>query len=91
MNKGPVPYRITQALDVRGLYGPSVDVALGVEEPTVDLWESGELVPTKAQIKRLALLTGMPEEFFYREPEPSPEGQVFVCGSDWSSPEFWMS
>jgi len=58
--------RITHALDALRLYGPEVDEALGVREPTVDLWESGDLIPTAAQIKRLALVTQYAEEFFYK-------------------------
>ena len=54
------------ALDLRKLHGPGVDRALGVLEPTVDLWESGAMTPTKSDLKRLAMLTGFPEEFFYR-------------------------
>lgn len=61
----PVPYRITTALDARGLYGPEVDRALGGEEPMVDLWESGDLVPTREQVEALAELTGYPVRFFY--------------------------
>ncbi|MER5649698.1 hypothetical protein [Streptosporangium sp. NPDC002524] len=62
----PIPWRITTALDARKLYGPEVDRALGGEEPMVDQWESGELVPTPEQIVKLARLTGWPVGFFYR-------------------------
>lgn len=60
----PIPARITQALDHAGLFGPEVDAALGVEEPTVDRWEAGEELPTPAQVERLAALTGRPVEWF---------------------------
>lgn len=61
----PVPYRITQALDLHALYGPEVDRALGGEEPMVDLWEEGKLVPTREQIEALARLTDFPVSYFY--------------------------
>lgn len=77
-NKTPEPSRITCALDACGLYGPEVDEACGVAEPAVDLWESGELVPTYEQIERLAALTGYAVRFFYGEPMPSVEG-MFIC------------
>lgn len=77
-----VRQRITEALNYRGLYGAWVDEALGVEEPTVDLWESGDLVPTPAQIKRLAALTNFPEGHFYKEWVPMLLENVFICGRD---------
>ncbi len=52
--KAPTPERITIALDMRELYGPEVDRALGGEEPMVDEWESGARVPDLAQIQALA-------------------------------------
>lgn len=76
----PYPYRITAALDMNELYGPEVDRALGGEEPMVDLWETGELVPTVEQIKLLAEMTGVTPEFFYRLPMPGAPG--FICGDD---------
>lgn len=77
----PVPSRITTALDVCGLYGPDVDRACGVEEPTVDRWEAGEVVPTAAQVEALACLTGFPAAFFYM-PMKELVGPVFICGED---------
>ncbi len=74
----PNPQRISQALDARSLYGPRVDEALGVQEPEVDLWETGEIIPTKAQVRRLALLTAMPVEFFYKQPTGELK-QMFIC------------
>lgn len=53
------PYRITTALNARGLYGPEVDIACGVSEPDVDLWEAGKLYPTWDQVVLLAKLTGV--------------------------------
>ncbi|GHE31970.1 hypothetical protein GCM10017673_38420 [Streptosporangium violaceochromogenes] len=76
----PVPYRITTALDMRELYGPEVDRALGGEEPMVDQWESGELVPTRAQIEALAKLTDYPPDFFYWPVEAHERrGTTFLC------------
>lgn len=60
-------YRITMALDLQGLYGPGVDGACGVEEPTVDLWEAGVVYPTWEQLLTLARLTGFGPGFFTRE------------------------
>lgn len=76
----PTPERITQALDLRELYGPEVDRALGGEEPMVDEWESGERVPTLEQVQALAELTGFPVRYFYLPPPP-PLGPMWMCGS----------
>lgn len=78
-NRDQTPSRITVALDASGLWGPEVDEALGVVDPTVDLWESGDLVPTPEDIGRLATLTGMPTAFFYLDPVPEFEGG-WICG-----------
>jgi hypothetical protein len=59
-----VPHRITQALDLRGLYGPEVDEACGVAEPHVDMWEAGQLYPSWESLVLLAELTDFPPEFF---------------------------
>jgi transcriptional regulator with XRE-family HTH domain len=75
----PVPEQITRALDYRGLYGPEVDEACGVEEPTVDLWETGAVVPTEDQIRLLAALTHFPPSFFYRIPVEI-NAPMFMCG-----------
>lgn len=77
--RAPNPERITTALDAAGLDGPEVDRACGVEEPAVDLWESGELVPTRQQVEALAKLTGFPPAFFYRE-SPARVGPMWLCG-----------
>lgn len=75
----PTPGRITMALNIADLYGPEVDEACGVEEPAVDQWETGELVPTVEQLRRLAALTGFKVRFFYLPPPELEPGQVFVC------------
>lgn len=77
----PTPERITIALDLRELYGPEVDQALGGEEPMVDEWESGERVPAFTQIQALAELTGFTVRWFYRPPPPDLGGG-WLCGSD---------
>lgn len=83
----PVPARIKIALDLRELYGPEVDLACGVDEAAahatpsaVDLWETGDLVPTDEQVKLLAELTGFPERYFYLRIEPGTR-RSFMCGS----------
>ncbi len=73
------PLAITMALNSRGMNGPEVDEALGVVEPTVDLWESGELTPTHEDVRRLVTLTTYPVGFFYHE-HPKHEGVTFMCG-----------
>lgn len=65
-----LPWRITTALNSRGLYGPEVDAACGVEEPAVDLWEKGKLYPTWEQLRLLAGITGYPIGYFSRPGEP---------------------
>jgi hypothetical protein len=82
----PYPERITQALDcpaapgaVGPLEGPGVDEFCGVVEPTVDLWETGEVIPSEEELALLAELTGYPVEFFYREPVKLTGG--FFCVS----------
>lgn len=79
--KVPTPERITLALDSCDLYGPEVDEVLGGEEPMVDEWESGERVPTVAQVQALAKLTDFPVRFFYQPPPPKLSGG-WMCGSD---------
>lgn len=77
----PDPQSITYALDMRGLYGPHVDWACGVGEPTVDMWEAGRIVPTEDQMRRLARLTSYPLAFFYRR-RPPFSGHGWMCGRD---------
>jgi transcriptional regulator with XRE-family HTH domain len=83
--KAPTPERITMALDLRELYGPEVDQALGGEEPMVDEWESGERVPTLEQVRALAEMTGFAVRFFYLPP-PRPLDKGWMCGSDGCQP-----
>lgn len=52
-----VPYNITIALDLDGLYGPEVDRACGAAEPDVDRWEEAKLYPRWDQLVALAALT----------------------------------
>jgi hypothetical protein len=69
------PWLITMALDMQGLDGPEVDIACGVEEPAVDMWEAGELYPTWEQLLALADLTGMYVWWFFLEHRP-PTGHT---------------
>lgn len=80
-NGPPTPERITAALNIRDLYGPEVDEALGGQEPMVDEWETGERVPTTEQVQALAWLTDFPVAFFYLPPPP-PIAGVRLCGDD---------
>lgn len=73
----PEPSLITMALDKAGLFGDAADAKLGVLPPTVDLWESGALVPTDAQLALLAELAHLPVAFFYGPPMQPVTG--FVC------------
>lgn len=57
------PWRITMALDAKGLDGPEVDIACGTAEPDVDLWEAGVLYPTWEQVLKLATLCGVTPRF----------------------------
>jgi hypothetical protein len=83
----PTPERITVAIDLggpdcKGLgYGPDVDAMFNVEEPTVDLWEAGLLVPTVDQVRLIARVTGFPMKFFYLPPPAKVQGG-FICGTD---------
>lgn len=80
------PYLITRWLNHRDLYGPEVDAALGVPEPTVDRWEAGLQYPTWAQLQRLGTLTGLHPRWFIAKhtndppihicPPPPPEDRV---------------
>ena len=84
-----VPRRISQAFDMCEMFGPEVDRALGVEEPTVDRWESGEEVPTEVQVKKIAVLTGFPLPFFYK-PMEALLGDGWICSADGCEPlEGW--
>lgn len=72
-----IPYMITRYLNYRGLDGPEVDRACGVEEPTVDLWEAGRVYPTWEQLTALADLCRVP---VWRFVEDDNIGRVFLCG-----------
>jgi hypothetical protein len=74
------PERITAALDIRGLYGPQVDVDCGGREPMVDQWEAGTRTPTQDQLERLSLLTGFPIGFFYQPPPACGPFVGYICG-----------
>jgi hypothetical protein len=80
----PVPSRITMALDITEAEGPVVDQLLGVAGPNgedlgdVDRWETGDLIPTVAQLVRLSECTHFPPEFFFNN--ETPEMSVaFIC------------
>lgn len=60
-----LPFRITQALDAAGLFGPEVDTACGAAEPAVDEWEAGARYPTFVQLLLLANITGHDPEWFF--------------------------
>lgn len=62
------PFRITYALDSRGLDGPEVDEACLAHEPDVDRWEAGLLYPTFEQLLALAKLTDYPPHYFTLPP-----------------------
>lgn len=94
LREGPVvPWRITTALDARGLDGPEVDRALGGEEPMVDMWEAGDLVPTRAEIDALAKLTGYAAWFFHLPPGEREGGYAWFCtrgGRDRGCERVWI-
>lgn len=74
------PYLITMWLDAKDLYGPEVDRACGVEEPTVDQWEAGHVYPTWEQLCALAELCGVRPWAFIREISLNDRGRLFLCG-----------
>jgi hypothetical protein len=80
-DRSPNRDRITVALDLRRMYGPEVDEALGVADAfdtVVDGWEDGTVVPTHDDIRRLAHLTGMLPAWFYAGTLPVM-GHAFHC------------
>lgn len=82
-DRSPNRDRITVALDLRGLYGPEVDEALGVADAfdtVVDSWEAGDLIPTESDIRRLSMLTGMLPAWFYMGTLPTLSN-VSMCGN----------
>ena len=74
------PAALTMALDLRGLYGPQVDHACGVEEPAVDQWEAAALYPSWEQLQALAVLTEFDVRFFVKPVAPQPAGFLCVRG-----------
>lgn len=66
------PWRITQALDAAGLWGPEVDEKCGGAEPMVDEWEEGARYPTFEQLLELAALTGVTPAMFMVRPGQDP-------------------
>jgi len=71
------PWRITHALDARGLNGPDVDEKCGVQEPTVDNWEAGIVYPSWEQLCKLAELCGVtPALFMFRGFKPLRPGET---------------
>lgn len=82
----PVPARITQALDLRGLEGPEVDEQVGTwegrplaERGDVDDWEAARSTPRPEQVLLLAKLTRMPVAWFYQPVTPGEQlGGVWI-------------
>lgn len=74
------PYLITMCLDSLGLYGPEVDEACGVQEPTVDLWEAGKVYPTWEQLQALAELCQVLPRMLMRDTDEDPTKRMFLCG-----------
>lgn len=72
----PTPERITLALDAAGLFGPGADAQLGTAPPALDQWESGDLVPTDAQLAALADRAGVTVEWLYGPPPDDVVGWV---------------
>lgn len=80
----PVPERITAALNLRGLYGPKVDIDAGTFEGNpdgdVDMWEDVDdpRLPNEEQVRLLAELTDFPRAFFY-EPWSALPMRGWMC------------
>ena len=86
--------RIREAREERGYGVPALAESLGVHRRTVERWESGEVQPSRAKVKVLALLLDKPLEWFdgrcacgssdwiYSDPydKPYPKGKA-ICGS----------
>ena len=70
-SRPPTPSRITVALDLAGLFGKEADATLGVKLGVVDRWETGEAVPTPAQLADLAGRAGVIVDWLYG-PEVEP-------------------
>jgi|JI102314A2RNA_FD_contig_101_81254_length_2507_multi_3_in_0_out_0_1 hypothetical protein len=78
----PQPWRITVALDARGLYDPDLSWALGVPVGAVDRWEEGVEVPTFEQVEKLSQLTEYLPRWFYGRELHYVEG-AFMCPGGW--------
>lgn len=74
------PYLITMYLDGADLFGPEVDAACGVPEPTVDRWEQGLVYPTWDQLNALAELCKVLPRSFIRDTDEDPTARMFLCG-----------
>lgn len=66
------PWRISQALDSAGLWGPEVDEKCGGTEPMVDEWEEGVRYPTWEQLVKLAALVEVTPAMFMVRPGQDP-------------------
>jgi hypothetical protein len=66
------PWRITQALDAAGKWGPEVDEKCGGTEPMVDEWEEGVRYPAWEQLLKLAALVGVTPAMFMVRPGQDP-------------------
>jgi len=66
------PWRISQALDAAGLWGPEVDEKCGGAEPMVDEWEEGVRYPTWEQLLKLAALVEVTPAMFMVRPGQDP-------------------
>lgn len=66
------PWRISQALDAAGQWGPEVDEKCGGAEPMVDEWEEGVRYPTWEQLLKLAALVEVTPAMFMVRPGQDP-------------------
>lgn len=64
----PCPVAISAALDGRRMGGYEAAVAVGEGVTTLTGWRKGTIVPSDTQVRRLATLTGLPVDLFYRPP-----------------------
>ena len=70
-----VPYYLTSAFNLKGLTGPSVDIACGAQEPDVDQWEAGIKYPTWEQLLKTAELCEVSPAALMRRPVDIAERQ----------------
>lgn len=64
----PSAAAIRAALDGRGMSGYEVSVAVGEGVMDVSGWRNGTTTPSADQVRRIATLTGLPVDLFYRAP-----------------------